>query len=224
MKRLGLAAIVVIVAGTGTAASASAAVADSDAIGAFVDVGGKPVALDELLAESTLGLSRPAKSEGAEPEARLINWDQWFGCFSLNHAEDVFALYTHWWNGAGKDIRLKCGEGDQTNGWGYKHIRAGKEADWQAKLDGARSAGWASQEVGVESWDDLMSGATQTAVAFPDYKGGSSVANTSCAVTQILFAKKSDPSQIVYSFRVRAAWANNSDRLITSFPQSGETC
>lgn len=99
----------------------------------------------------------------------------------------------------GKDVRLKCGTGDAQSGWGYKHIRDGKESDWQAKLNAARAAGWDSEAQGVESWDDLMSGATASAVMWPEYRRVSPVNNTTCGVTEIFFAKKNNPNQIVYS-------------------------
>ena len=194
------------------------------AVAAFVKVDGELAEVDSTFTDSALDLSETTHPNGGVISSRLIGWDQWFGCFSLNHQDDVFALYTSWWDGKGKDIRLKCGTGDEKSGWGYKHIRAGKESDWQAKLNAARAAGWDSTAQGVESWDDLMSGATASAVMWPEYRRVSPVNNTTCGVTEIVFAKKNNPSQVVYSFRVRAAWANDSDRLITSFPQSGTTC
>lgn len=197
---------------------------DRTAITAFVKVDGELAEVDSTFSDSALDLTVTTDPHVGAISSRLIAWDQWFGCFSLNHQDDSFALYTSWWDGEGKDVRLKCGTGDENSGWGYKHIRAGKEADWQAKLDAARRAGWDSAAQGVESWDDLMSGATATAVMWPEYRRVSQVNNTTCGVTEILFAKKKNPSQVVYSFRVRAAWANDSDRLITSFPQSGTTC
>jgi hypothetical protein len=207
-----------------TSVPASAAEPDNGTIGAYVKTGGKLLEIDSTFSENALHLTGATPSENGGKSSRLITFDQWFRCFSLNQENDAFALYTSWWDGKGKDIRLKCGAGDANAGWGYKHIRAGKEADWQAKLNAARANGWDSASQGVESWDDLMSGAAATAVMWPEYRSVSSVNNTTCGVTEIYFAKKSNPSQVVYSFRVRAAWANDSDRLITAFPQSGATC
>lgn len=194
-----------------------------DPVHMFVRSDGELVDVEAQLSKDSARL--PDETQG-DPgmSSRLINFGQWVSCFSLNSSEDVYAEYVHWWNGSSHDVRLKCGEGNRYNGWGYKHIRDGKEADWQAKLDGAKRAGWLPGSQGVESWDDLMAGAAAAAVTFPEYKGGNSASDTSCGVTTIYFGRVSNPQEVVYSFRVRAAWANNSDRLITAFPQSGASC
>lgn len=62
-------------------------------------------------------------------------------------------------------VNLKCG--DST--YGYKHIRAEHESQWQDVLNTARARGWQSAQYGVESWDDLMSGVTAGVVADPGY-------------------------------------------------------
>jgi hypothetical protein len=149
----------------------------------------------------------------------LIDWNQWFGCFSLNNEDDVFAEYVHWWNGVGHDVRLKCG----TSSWGYKHIRAEHESDWQNQFDAARAAGWDPANDGMESWDDLMAFGAGNAITWPEFKGGNSISQTSCGVTEIIFFRTSDGAP-VYSFRTRAGWSDTNDRLITAFPQNSVVC
>ncbi|MGJ4843494.1 hypothetical protein [Leifsonia sp. Le1] len=175
--------------------------------------------------ESTIRLRGENSSAPSDPgvASRLIDWDQWFGCFSLNNESDVFASYTFYYNGVGKDVRLKCGAGNGTSGWGYKHIRDGKEARWQEKLDAAKAAGWKPQEWGVQSWDDLMSGATAGVILYPDYLSHSAVGNKWCANNEFYLLDRKTNREL-YSFRVEAAWASDSDRLITSFPSNRTYC
>jgi len=162
-----LAAGGLLVIGTPTAADATGTDTAADSIGLFTVVNGQPLRIDDsYLQSSSLDLENLRGSGEASP--RLIDWNQWFGCFSLDNANDVFANYMFWWDGAGQDVRLKCGQ-DGNGGWGYKHIREGKESAWQSKLDSAKAAGWNAAAVGVESWDDLMSGATGSIILYPDY-------------------------------------------------------
>ncbi|WP_369963787.1 hypothetical protein [Leifsonia sp. EB34] len=166
---------------------------DRAAVAAFVKVDGELVEVDSTFSDSALHLTETTDPSGGAISSRLIGWDQWFGCFSLNHQDDTFALYTSWWDGQGKDVRLKCGTGDENSGWGYKHIRAGKEADWQAKLNAARAAGCDSAAQGVESWDDLMSGATASAVMWPEYRRVSPVNNNDLRSHRDLLRKEEQP-------------------------------
>lgn len=188
----------------------------------FVRHDGKPTRIDaSTMSAYTFDLTEPAVDSPAS--SRLIGWDQWFGCFSLNHRDDVFSSYTHYWDGVGHDIRLKCGEGDAYSGWGYKHIRAKHEGDWQSKLDAARQRGWNSASQGVESWDDLMAGAIGEVTWWPDVKQGNAAAQTTCAISELMFVN-TRTGEIVYSFYARVGWANNNDRVITAFPQSTLRC
>lgn len=129
----------------------------------------------------------------------------------------------HWWDGASQDVRLKCGTGGAKTGWGYKHIRGEHEQHWQDKFDAARAAGWNPQNDKMESWDDLMAFSAGQAILYPEFRGGNTVNNSRCAVTMIIFYRVNS-GEPVYSFRARAAWASDSDRLITSFPQDKEVC
>lgn len=61
------------------------------------------------------------------------------------------------------------------------------------------------------------------AIRYPDFRGGNTVNKTFCAVSEVIFYRV-NTREPVYSFRVRFAWASDSDRLITSFPQAKEVC
>jgi hypothetical protein len=186
--------------------------------GLFVKSGGKLIELDESYFEERHIEAKPP-AEGNGPSSRLIEWNQWFGCFSLNSENDVFANYMEYWNGTGRDVRLKCGN----DNWGYKHIRNGKEASWQAKLDAAKAAGWNPQSVGVESWDDLMSGATGAVILWPEYRRVESINKKVCGNSEFYLLDLKTGREL-YSFNVEAAWASDSDRLITAYPSSRTTC
>ncbi|GAA0439106.1 hypothetical protein [Leifsonia naganoensis] len=208
----------------GAAIPATAAEPDNqfeEELGLYTVVNDRPVRVtDSFLEEHALELNEAAPEQ--EPSTRLIDWNQWFGCYSLNNANDVFANYMFWWDGAGKNVRLKCGEGDARSGWGYKHIRDGKESQWQTKLDAARAAGWNSSAVKVESWDDLMSGASAAVILYPDYIRRDTVSNKWCANN--LFYLQDANGNVRYKFQVEVAWASDSDRLITSFPSNRAYC
>lgn len=213
-----------LVVGSATPVSAAEAEASSttEGVGLFTVVKGQSIRVADNYLESTnLDLHGSAASGDVTPY--LINWDQWFGCFSLNNANDVFANYMFWWDGVGRDVRLKCGEGSAASGWGYKHIRDGKESQWQAKLNAAKAAGWNAAAVGVESWDDLMSGATGSVILYPDYIRRDTVGNKWCANNEF-YLQDLKSGRVLYSFRVETAWASDSDRLITSFPSGRTYC
>lgn len=178
----------------------------------------QPISQDVIDA-SLMDLKPPAPPTSKLASPQYIDWNEWYGCFVLNHSEDVYQLFTFYWDGVGKDIRMKCG----TNGWGYKHISNDHAADWQAKWDAAVDAGWIPDSQGMDSWDDLMAVGTGEAITYPEDVGGSVSNNTTCAVTELWFIKQ-DSGLPMYHFRLRAVWANDSDRLITSFPQSGISC
>lgn len=175
------------------------------------------------IAAATVGLPDQSSREGGDVRPQLIDWNQWFGCFSLNHEDDVFAQDVHWWDGASQDVRLKCGTGGAKTGWGYKHIHGEHERNSQDKFDAARAAGWDPQNDKMESWNDLMAFSAGQAIRFPEFRCGNTVNNSRCGVTIIIFCGVNARVR-VYSFRVRAAWASDSDRLITSFPQDKEVC
>lgn len=216
---------------TGVAPAAAASTEATDSSGAGVVQIGRMVAgefvaiTEEEIQSATATLpAPPSASDSVTP--KLIDWNQWYGCFTLNHSDDVFAEYNHYWDGIGQDVRLKCGEGTVDNpdsGWGYKHIRAKHETQWQSVLNAARQAGWVSESQGVESWDDLMAAAAGEAITWPEFKGGNSISQTSCGVTEVFFWNI-QTGQPVYSFRARAGWSNTNDRLITAFPQPNVNC
>ncbi|NQX13085.1 hypothetical protein HQQ80_15755 [Microbacteriaceae bacterium VKM Ac-2855] len=204
--------------------TAADTVGEESAVRLYVRIDGVLAPADPSAIESaTSGLPSEQTPSGGPATPRLIDWNQWYGCFSLNNQDDIFAEYVHWWDGVGQDIRLTCGNGVAFGGWGYKHIRAKHEADWQAPFDQARAARWNPANDGMESWDDLMAFAAGQAVSWPAFKGGNSISGTTCGVTEVIFYEQNTGSE-VYKFRARAGWADGSDRLITSFPQSGTTC
>lgn len=216
-----------LIGATPAPALAGQSLEDSEPVVLVVTINGKQVPLDpDFLTSTKLHLQEPAEPIQGEVSTDLIDWNQWYGCFSLNNVEDVFATYyTPSVNQQpGREIELKCGESDTdtTTGFGYKHIRDGKESAWQAKFDGAQAAGWDPSSAGMESWDDLMSASAGTAIMFPSYTGGNINANTTCVVTRMSFVRSG--SGEVYAFNARAGYANNSSRLITAFPQSGTDC
>ena len=172
----------------------------------------------EMLRAAALRLNPVPEGEGAS--ARLIDWNQWFGCFSLNNETDVFAYYWFPWDGSLRNVNLKCG----TKDYGYKHIREGHESQWQGTLDAARAKGWKPAFYGVESWDDLMSGVTAELVADPG-PGLQKVQASNKWCTKGDFGLwDTDRKTIVYSFGVEVAWVADSDRLLTSFPSSRKVC
>ena len=179
----------------------------------------RPVDL-ELQESASLDLKATPAMDPDSMSASLIDFTQWVSCFTLNNADDEFQLYTWFWNGTPKDIRLKCG----TDGWGYKHIRNGHESGWQATLNSARAAGWNTGSIATSgSWDDLMSAAVSNAIAWGDFVGGNALNNTTCANSAVLFVN-SATGAVVYEFNVTAVWANDSDRLITAYKTSSSVC
>jgi hypothetical protein len=204
-------------------------VAGSGEIELLVKVGSELVAVpDAELEQYKLDLepteaADSQKQETEPPTTDLISFDQYVRCFAQNMEHEIFANYVWYWDGVGRSINLKCGWNNLDAGSGYKHIRYSHEADWQAKLNAARSAGWNTPFANTASWDDLMSVATAEAISYPIYVGGSAVNKTTCTVVTLYFG---DPTtgNIVYEFNARVAFATDSDRLITSLPTSGTTC
>lgn len=187
----------------------------------YVKVDGHLVDLEEHFRENELDLDRATAS--ADPRSRLIDLSQWVSCYTFNIRDEVFNLYTHYWDGVGHDVRLKCGE-PGGGGWGYRHIEDGHRDDWQNKLDKARSNGWKSEVQGVNSWDDLMSGAAASAITWPEKIGGNTMSATKCGITDLYLVDTDRPQVVLMTIRVLASWATNSDRLITAYPTSKSTC
>lgn len=187
----------------------------------YVMENGKLIDLADRFRENDIDLGRPAGR--SNPGARLINLSQWVSCYTFNMRDEVFNLYTHYWDGAGHDVRLKCGE-PGGGGWGYRHIEDGHKTDWQNKLDQARAKGWTAEAQGVQSWDDLMSGAAASAITWPEKVGGSPVNSTKCGITDLYLVDANRPQVVLMTIRVLASWATNSDRLITAYPTSKASC
>ena len=214
-------AATVSVAGPAAADSGPSAPPTDVQLVTFVNGVWVPVS-DALEEASLLDLEPVSARDAGVVTPNLIDWNQWFGCFSLNNEDDVFAEYVFWWDGEGQDVRLKCGN----EYWGYKHIRSGHEADWQNKLNAARAAGWNIGPVANGgSWDDFMSEAAAVSILWPD---PSSINNnpsnvTTCVIGNLGFFNL-QTSELVYQFNAKVIFANDSDRLITAYPTSGASC
>ncbi|WP_147304107.1 hypothetical protein [Subtercola boreus] len=216
---IGVLVLGLVVGGSAAPATASTETGSGD-VKLMVRVNGQEVPFSADFPNGALHLhDTPApKPGGVSPN--LINWDQWYGCFSLNHADDIFSTYyTPSKNSQpGRQINLRCGDAS----FGYKHIRTGKEAAWQNKFNAAKNSGWVPSSQGLESWDDLMNIAAGNAISYPNFTGGSAVDQTTCVVVNVDFFKTG--VGIVYTFNARAAYSRTTDRLITAFPQTGTSC
>ena len=197
-----------------------------DQVGIMVMVDGVLVPLSEEFQESvSLDLQPPRPQPRPRPKdengsANLINFDQWVSCFAANAEESVFATYTWWWDGTSRDVRLKCGN----EFWGYKHIRTEHESDWQNKLDAARNAGWNVGPIANGgSWDDLMSAGAASAIDWPTGVYDNPANTTTCVYSTMYFWNYTTDT-LAYQFDVRAGFANNNDRLITTFPMTVGSC
>lgn len=205
------------------ASPAAAEVPDSvSGPGWFAMVDGQLVDVGDRFRSHVLDLDQPAKS-APDLAPRLIDLSQWVSCYTFNMKDEVFAEYTHYWDGVGHDVRLKCGDYG-TSGWGYRHIEEGHKSDWQTKLDQARAKGWNSQWQGVESWDDLMAGAAASAITWPEHVGSNAVSKTKCGITDLYLVDRNRPQVVLMVIRVAAVWATNSDRLITAYPTQKTVC
>ncbi|ODA89702.1 hypothetical protein ATY41_04435 [Leifsonia xyli subsp. xyli] len=174
----------------------------------------------DALEAATLDLDAPTEPVEGTRTPRLIDWNQWFGCYSLNNENDVFKYYWFPWDGRLNAVNLKCGN----SSYGYKHIRERHESQWQDVLNTARERGWQSAQYGVESWDDLISGVTSGVVADPG-PGLTKYPTSNKWCTKTTFGLwDSAQKAIIYEFGVETAWASDSDRLITSFPSTRKVC
>lgn len=200
----------------GSMASASAVSAGPDEVRVQMMIDGQLIDVSDRF--QTGGTSSSAAESDTGP-SDLLDWNQYFGCFSLNHRDDVYAEYGWWWDGKLQDVRLKCGE----SVWGYKHIRAQHESQWQDQLNRARTKGWNTGVGAWGSWDDLMNGAAGSVITWPDFVGGNAISKKTCAVAELYFVN-SRTGAIVYSFLATAVWASDSDRLITAYPTPRADC
>jgi hypothetical protein len=230
-KPLIAAALALALTFTGSAAASAAPSTQTGETGRVValvtDSNGKLIPVDQALGSTGLGLKTPPPSSSGGAHPALINFDQWFRCFSLNAKEDVFSEYAFYMNGNFQNVRLKCGDQPaNSSGWGYKHIRAGKEGLWQKQLDAAKSKGWQPTTQGVEGWDDLMNIGAGTAVTYWGYASPVKGNNTRCTISTVTFGEVSSNGswKIVYSFKAAAVFSVVSDRLITAYPIDKSTC
>ncbi|GAB3305221.1 hypothetical protein [Pseudoclavibacter terrae] len=172
----------------------------------------------EAVDAAPLDLHNAPAPEG-EMSPQLISFDQWFRCFSLNESSEVFSTYEFPKDGVGYPITLQCGN----DVYGYKHIRAGKETQWQQKIDAGLAAGWNPDMQAVESWDDLMNMATASFVSDPgEGLKYSAVSQKYC--TNGIMGFVNAQFEPVYQFRVTVSWSENNARIITSYPDPRTYC
>lgn len=161
----------------------------------------------------------PASEGGMQP--KLIDFSQWAGCFVGNNSSLVFDNYFWMMQEPMQNITLRCGTGDADSGWGYKHIRAGHEADWQRQLDYLRtvSPGFFADK----SWDFVMTVSNDSAIYDPLYwkqKGS----NTRCALggNYWLDTNGNTSAPIIGV----TAWNTdmNGNGVISSYPTSQQRC
>lgn len=199
---------------------------EGDIVAYVEDQKGNLIRLEDAV-DTNLNLEPLDPADPGAITPRLIDWNQWFACFRLNKEDDIFGTYYFWLDdGTGGDVYLKCGyqnPDNANNGWGYKHILAGKEGLWQRELDNAISAGWVPSTQGVDSWDDLMHAGVGNALTFSSWFSGVKANNTRCAIGRLVFLEQPSQKQ-VYAFKTAAVAAMDSGRLITAYPISASTC
>ncbi|UFS57608.1 hypothetical protein [Subtercola endophyticus] len=182
----------------------------------MVRVNGHDIPIDAAsLRHASLHSPSEAPAGGDNSSQNLLGWDQWFGCFSLNHEDDIFATYYT------PSVDMHAGR-EINDSFGYKHIRADKLGVWTDEYDSAVAAGWNPALQNMEDWDDLMSVAAETGIEYPNFQGGSAVNNTTCVNVNLDFVKPG--VGLVYTFNAIAVYSNTNDRLITAFPTTRTTC
>lgn len=218
----GIAIVALTMTGISGAPARASDASPTDGPRMYVKIGDNLIDLEDTLRAHEIDLHNTPESEG-DRKARLINLSQWVSCYTFNIRDEVFAEYTHFWDGFGHDVRLKCGDGG-ASGWGYRHIEERHQKDWQSKLDQARAKGWNPAWQGVDSWDDLMAGAAGSVITWPEYVGGNTTSKTTCGVTDLYLVDRDRPQVVLMVIRVAAVWATNSDRLITAYPTPKTSC
>lgn len=229
-KRLLLGGTVAVIISVGmgagaTPAFASSEVKDTSSASGDVQLGtmveGVFTPLDpSSVAAHTLNLHATSTPKPGTVSSNLLSYDQWFGCYSLNHEDDIFSTYyTPSVNQQpGRTINLRCGN----NSFGYKHIHAEHDGNWSDTYNAAKAKGWVPGSQGFQSSDDLMSESAGTAIGYPNYYSIKPVNQTTCAVVNMDFFKQG--VGVVYSFNVVAVYSNTNDRLITTYPTSKTVC
>ncbi|MBD8612035.1 hypothetical protein IFT77_16205 [Frigoribacterium sp. CFBP 13729] len=164
-----------------------------------------------------LDIVEPAPLADGEVETNLIDFNQWSSCFVANNSQEVFANYAWQLLEPIQNIQLKCGTGD----WGYKHIRAGKEAVWQTQLEYLRTvspgffANW--------SWDDVMSTSNDTAIYDPQY-WAQKQSNTRCAIGVNYWLDSNGNTSL--PIRGTTVWSTDipGNGVISSYPDARPVC
>lgn len=159
----------------------------------------------------------------AEPESGTVTPflidtpADWTACFVAHDQLWELDSVNYWGSSSGPQVkRIQCGYHDSTTdtGFGWHHIQARHQGEWQGRIDQIDGAGGA--------WDDLMAFATKNAIEWPlvDVPRGSN--NTRCvSAPTMMYDADGD---YVYTFNPSAVFATDSDRVITSIPSSSSSC
>lgn len=148
----------------------------------------------------------------------LLNFSQWVSCFTLNNSNDQYATYTAHKDGVVYDMALRCGEQSGTGvGWGYKHIRAGHESQWQNLYNSGVAKGWNPSSQGIEGWDDLMASAIGGATPYWSYASINTAAQKGCVLSRVAWLNV-NTNKIVLTKKVVVVFSINNKRVITAYP------
>lgn len=220
-----VAALVMLISGGGTAYAEPIEATEPGEVVAYVkNQDGTFIPLDEAIEMNDIDMT-PSEPGPGTVTPQLINFNQWYRCFSLNQADEVFMEYAFYRDGTHHDVRLKCGEHNTITekGYGYKHIRIRHEGDWQNKYNEATATGWIGDGQGIEGWDDLMVAGAGESITYWSYASGIKANNTRCTVGTLYFIEATT-FDVVFQFNTVANFAINSDRLISAYPTSNSTC
>lgn len=219
-RSTGLAAIALLIASAGVFPAAAAFASETDDLpdGFYAVVGDEYFPIDETsidrLDDSALQGGPSAEPTNPEITPYLIDPIQYAQCFVLNMEELNFAAF-HFYNaGVLTTKELKCG----TAGWGYRHIKANHETDWQNKLNQLKAVTTYANSL---SWDDMATNGIMAALQARIYMNATPAQNKECVVGQLTWVEMG-----VEKFRMTlvVSYATDSTRIITAFPQSALTC
>ncbi len=157
-----------------------------------------------------------ARTPAPEPDrsSRLLDLWAWGQCWTLNDSNFAIKSYDWWWNGQKTSIDLKCGFHDdvRATGSGYKHIAAGHQKDWQAKLDQIGDARY--------SWDDVMASGVYAAMTYPEYTTAQA-GQKRCAYGILVYLTNKGIQQ---QFEPTVVWSENNKLIITAIPKTKGSC
>lgn len=216
-----LAAIALLAASAGAFPATAAFASETDELpdGFYSVVGDEYFPIDEASIDryddGVLRVDSPTENENPEIiTPYLIDPIQHFQCFNLGMEDLKFAAF-HFYNaGVLTTKELKCG----TSGWGYRHIKANHETDWQNRLNQLQAV---TPYASGYSWDDMAANGIIAALQTRIYMRAMPAQNKECVVGQLTWVEMG-----VEKFRMNlvVSYATDSTKIITAFPQSGTTC